>query len=134
MTLPPSLLPFFFVFLWSTGFIGAKFGLPYAEPLTFLLTRYLLVLTLMIPSGATDARAVARQSAAVFPYRRLRRAGARRLSGWRVHGHQARPAGRGDRADGRHAAAADRLRGRLSARRAGLSRGNGWVWRSASPG
>ena len=26
--------------LWSTGFIGAKFGLPYAEPLTFLSSRY----------------------------------------------------------------------------------------------
>ena len=25
-----------FVLLWSTGFIGAKYGLPYAEPLTFL--------------------------------------------------------------------------------------------------
>ncbi|WP_300455481.1 DMT family transporter [Accumulibacter sp.] len=42
-----SLLPFLFVFLWSTGFIGAKLGLPYAEPLTFLLARYLLVLALM---------------------------------------------------------------------------------------
>jgi len=31
-------LPFLFVFLWSTGFIGAKFGLPFAEPLTFLLS------------------------------------------------------------------------------------------------
>ena len=41
------LLPFLFVFLWSTGFIGAKFGLPYAEPLTFLLARYILVLGLM---------------------------------------------------------------------------------------
>jgi drug/metabolite transporter (DMT)-like permease len=41
------LLPFLFVFLWSTGFVGAKFGLPYAEPLTFLLTRYILVLGLM---------------------------------------------------------------------------------------
>jgi len=40
-------LPFLFVFLWSTGFIGAKFGLPYAEPLTFLLARYVLVLCLM---------------------------------------------------------------------------------------
>ena len=39
--------PFLFVFLWSTGFIGAKFGLPYAEPLSFLLTRYGLVLGLM---------------------------------------------------------------------------------------
>ena len=41
------LYPFLFVFLWSTGFIGAKFGLPYAEPLSFLLTRYGLVITLM---------------------------------------------------------------------------------------
>ncbi len=39
--------PFFFVFLWSTGFIGAKYGLPYAEPLSFLLTRYGFVITLM---------------------------------------------------------------------------------------
>ena len=41
------LYPFLFVFLWSTGFIGAKFGLPYAEPLSFLLTRYGLVIALM---------------------------------------------------------------------------------------
>ena len=33
--------------LWSTGFIGAKLGLPHAEPLTFLLIRYLAVITLM---------------------------------------------------------------------------------------
>ena len=32
--------PILFVFLWSTGFIGAKYGLPYAEPLSFLLVRY----------------------------------------------------------------------------------------------
>ena len=42
------LYPFLFVFLWSTGFIGAKFGLPYAEPLSFLLTRYGLVIGLML--------------------------------------------------------------------------------------
>lgn len=40
--------PFLFVFLWSTGFIGARFGLPYAEPLTFLFLRYVLVITLML--------------------------------------------------------------------------------------
>ena len=39
--------PFLFVFLWSTGFVGAKYGLPYAEPLSFLLTRYGLVIALM---------------------------------------------------------------------------------------
>lgn len=43
----PQLYPFLFVFLWSTGFIGAKYGLPYAEPLSFLLTRYGLVIGLM---------------------------------------------------------------------------------------
>jgi hypothetical protein len=35
----PSTAAAFFVFLWSTGFIVAKFGLPYAPPLTFLLLR-----------------------------------------------------------------------------------------------
>jgi drug/metabolite transporter (DMT)-like permease len=39
--------PLLFVFLWSTGFVGAKYGLPYAEPLSFLLTRYGLVIALM---------------------------------------------------------------------------------------
>jgi drug/metabolite transporter (DMT)-like permease len=37
------LMPGVFVVLWSTGFIGAKYGLPYAEPLTFLLIRLGLV-------------------------------------------------------------------------------------------
>ncbi len=30
------LTPVVFVLIWSTGFIVAKFGLPYAPPLTFL--------------------------------------------------------------------------------------------------
>lgn len=33
------LAPAVFVFLWSTGFIAAKYGMPYAEPLTFLWVR-----------------------------------------------------------------------------------------------
>ena len=37
-----------FVMLWSTGYIGAKFGLPYAEPLTFLSIRFGLVVALML--------------------------------------------------------------------------------------
>lgn len=41
------LMPVLFVVLWSTGFIGAKFGLPYVEPLTFLSVRYVLVIGLM---------------------------------------------------------------------------------------
>jgi drug/metabolite transporter (DMT)-like permease len=51
------LAPFLFVFLWSTGFIGAKFGLPHAEPLSFLLVRYATVIVLMATlSVATRAR------------------------------------------------------------------------------
>ncbi|TVO67905.1 DMT family transporter [Denitromonas ohlonensis] len=43
-----ALLPVFFVLLWSTGFIGAKLGLPHAEPLTFLSVRYALVVAVML--------------------------------------------------------------------------------------
>jgi drug/metabolite transporter (DMT)-like permease len=32
--------PALFVFLWSTGFVGAKYIVPYAEPFTFLTIRY----------------------------------------------------------------------------------------------
>jgi drug/metabolite transporter (DMT)-like permease len=42
-------MPGTFVFLWSTGFIGAKLGLPYAQPVTFLLLRFAFVLALMFP-------------------------------------------------------------------------------------
>jgi len=41
--------PGLFVLLWSTGFLGAKFGLPHAEPLTFLLIRFALVCAILIP-------------------------------------------------------------------------------------
>ncbi len=42
-----SLVPLLFVVLWSTGFIGAKLGLPDCEPLTLLSLRYAAVLLLM---------------------------------------------------------------------------------------
>ena len=35
-------MPAMFVLIWSTGFIVAKFGLPYAPPLSFLAIRYVL--------------------------------------------------------------------------------------------
>lgn len=35
-------MPAVFVVIWSTGFVVAKFGLPYAPPLTFLAIRYFL--------------------------------------------------------------------------------------------
>ena len=44
-----SPIPLFFVFLWSTGFIVAKLGLPYAPPLTFLIVRCLGVLAVLLP-------------------------------------------------------------------------------------
>ncbi len=40
--------PFLFVILWSTGFIGGKLGLPYAEPFTFLLWRFGFVTLLLL--------------------------------------------------------------------------------------
>ena len=41
------MFPLLFVLLWSTGFIAAKYGLPYAPPLTFLLYRFALVAALV---------------------------------------------------------------------------------------
>lgn len=37
-------MPIVFVLIWSTGFIVARFGMPYAPPLKFLATRYALSL------------------------------------------------------------------------------------------
>lgn len=42
-------MPLVFVFLWSTGFVGAKLGLPHAPPVTFLVLRFALVVVLMLP-------------------------------------------------------------------------------------
>lgn len=44
----PLVAPGLFVFLWSTGFIGARYGLPDASPLSFLLVRFVLVVVLML--------------------------------------------------------------------------------------
>jgi drug/metabolite transporter (DMT)-like permease len=40
--------PALFVLLWSTGFIGAKYGLPYADPFVFLSVRILIAAMLLI--------------------------------------------------------------------------------------
>jgi drug/metabolite transporter (DMT)-like permease len=39
--------PALFVLLWSTGFIGARYGMPYIEPLTFLAVRMVFVVVIM---------------------------------------------------------------------------------------
>lgn len=44
-----ALLCGLFVLLWSTGFIGAVWGLPYAEPWTFLTLRFGIVVAVTLP-------------------------------------------------------------------------------------
>jgi drug/metabolite transporter (DMT)-like permease len=44
--------PYIFVLLWSTGFIGAKLGLPHSEPFTFLALRVALTLMILVPVAA----------------------------------------------------------------------------------
>ena len=39
--------PLLFVLLWSTGFVGAKYGLPFADPFIFLATRVLIAALLL---------------------------------------------------------------------------------------
>ena len=43
-----SIAPIIFVLLWSTGFIGAKYILPYAEPFVFLTIRYLFATLILV--------------------------------------------------------------------------------------
>ena len=72
-----ALAPSLFVLLWSTGFIAAKYGLPYAPPLTFLLYRFVLVAALMaIVCVVTGAR---------WPSRRIEYVNVA-IAAWLVHG------------------------------------------------
>ncbi len=41
------LAPALFVFLWSTGYVGGRFAIPYADPLTFTSIRFAIVITLL---------------------------------------------------------------------------------------
>jgi drug/metabolite transporter (DMT)-like permease len=50
-----SPVPLFFVFLWSTGFIAAKYGLPYAPPLSFLILRCLGAVLVLLPMVLASA-------------------------------------------------------------------------------
>lgn len=50
-------VPGIFVLLWATGFIGAKFGLPYAEPFSLLSIRMYLTLAVFLTlAGLFHAR------------------------------------------------------------------------------
>jgi drug/metabolite transporter (DMT)-like permease len=64
MTFSKRLVPPLFVLLWATGFIGARYAMPWAEPFTFLTARFglafvLLAVVLLLlrsrPAGHTDA-------------------------------------------------------------------------------
>ena len=56
MRLWTAVAPGIFVLLWSTGFIGARMGMPYAEPFTFLLHRF-AILTVVLSAIALLWRA-----------------------------------------------------------------------------
>ncbi len=68
--------PILFVLLWSTGFIGARYGLPYIEPMTFLALRMTFVVLIM---GAIALIVRAR-----WPDRA--EIGHSLIAGWLVHG------------------------------------------------
>lgn len=46
--MPVRAFPALFVFLWATGFIGARYAMPYAEPFFFLTTRFLIAAALLL--------------------------------------------------------------------------------------
>jgi drug/metabolite transporter (DMT)-like permease len=39
-----------FILLWASGFIAAKYGLPYAEPFTLMLCRFVLGSAILVPA------------------------------------------------------------------------------------
>lgn len=41
------LIPALFVFLWATGFIGARYAMPWAEPFSFLAVRFVLAFVIL---------------------------------------------------------------------------------------
>lgn len=47
MTRAASIIPALFVLLWATGFIGARYAMPWAEPFSFLAARSVLTLLLL---------------------------------------------------------------------------------------
>lgn len=77
MPSPEHLLAPTFVFLWSTGFISAKLGLPHADALAFLSARYGVVIAVMMVAALALS--------ASWP-RDPRQAGHIALAGMLIHG------------------------------------------------
>lgn len=44
--------PVLFVLLWSTGFVGAKYGLPYADPFVFLAIRVIVAAAILYATAS----------------------------------------------------------------------------------
>jgi drug/metabolite transporter (DMT)-like permease len=47
MTSAKRLIPALFVFLWATGFIGARYAMPWAEPFSFLAVRFAIAFAIL---------------------------------------------------------------------------------------
>ncbi len=75
--MPAFAVPALFVLLWSTGFLGAKLGLPHAEPFHFLAWRFAIVAALLLPFAWLGR--------AAWP-RTLRESGGMALAGLLSHG------------------------------------------------
>ncbi|MEP7154988.1 MAG: DMT family transporter [Betaproteobacteria bacterium] len=69
-------MPGIFVVLWSTGFIGMRFGTPFAEPFTFMMYRMCIVVSIL--------GVIALATRAPWP-RSLREAGHIAIAGLLVH-------------------------------------------------
>ena len=39
-----------FIFFWASGFVAAKYGLPYAEPFTLMAARFVVATVIMVPA------------------------------------------------------------------------------------
>ncbi|HVW56354.1 MAG TPA: DMT family transporter [Rhizobiaceae bacterium] len=93
MSLPSRFFPGLFVVLWATGFIGARYAMPWAEPFTFLGMRFTLACIIMASLAWLSG------SRAASP----RLAGCSMIAGILIHGiylggvfwavHQGMPAG-----------------------------------------
>src|SRR4051812_26949378 len=60
MSIASRLIPPLFVLLWATGFIGARYAMPWAEPFTFLAARFAIAFALL--GGVLVVRPTARAS------------------------------------------------------------------------
>ena len=58
-------IPILFVLLWATGFIGAKFAMPHAEPFWFLAVRFAIAGAILAFVALTTRRTWPAATAAI---------------------------------------------------------------------